>query len=113
GAHRLLDVHDRAPLQAGRGHGAVADHRQPSVAPDLADQRAHLAGADVQRDEDSFDHSLPQMKCRRMRATLLKMRSPNVINATRYRSRPSRSPMKVRKTATTALVTKPEMKIRL
>jgi hypothetical protein len=53
------------------------------------------------------------MKCRRMRATLLKIRSPNVMSATRYRSRLSRSPMNVRITATIALVMKPEMKIRL
>ena len=31
-----------------------------------------------------------------MRATLLKMRRPNVMSATRYRSRPSRSPMNVK-----------------
>ena len=67
----------------------------------------------VERDEDSFDHSLPQMKCRRIRATLLKIRNPKVIRATRYRSRLSRSPMKVRMTAMIAFVTKPLMKIRL
>src|SRR5512141_2999361 len=48
-----------------------------------------------------------------MSATLLKIRKPKLIRATRYRSRLSRSPMNVRITATIALVTKPEMKIRL
>src|SRR6185436_6212193 len=113
GPHGLLDVDDRAALQPRRRHGAMADDGQAAIAADLADERAHLAGADVERDEDPFCHSLPQMKCRRMRATLLKIRRPNVISATRYRSRPSRSPMNVRITATTALVTKPLMKIRL
>jgi hypothetical protein len=32
----------------------VADDRQPAVAPDLADERADLAGTDVECDEDSF-----------------------------------------------------------
>ena len=112
-ADGLLDVDDRAALQPRRRHRAVADDREPAVAPDLADQRADLARADVECDEDPFYHALPQMKCRRMRATLLKIRKPNVISATRYRSRLSRSPMKVRITATIALVRKPEMKIRL
>ena len=54
GANGLLDVHDRAALQPGRRHGAVADDREPAVPPDLADQGADLARADVERDEDPF-----------------------------------------------------------
>src|SRR4029077_11900690 len=103
----------RSALKPRGRHRAMADDRQPAVAPDLADERADLARPDIECDQDSFYHALPQMKCRRIRATLLKIRNPNVMSATRYRSRLSRSPLKVSVTATIALVTKPEMKIRL
>ena len=53
-ADGLVDVDDHALLEAGRGHGAVADDRQPAVAADLADERADLARADVDADEDRF-----------------------------------------------------------
>ena len=54
GADGLVDVDDHALLEAGRGHGAVAHDRQPAVAAHLADERADLAGADVDADEDRF-----------------------------------------------------------
>ena len=54
GADGLVDVDDDALLEAGRGHGAVAHDRQPAVAAHLADERADLAGADVDADEDRF-----------------------------------------------------------
>jgi hypothetical protein len=52
--HRLVDVDDLALLEAGRGHRALADDGQAAVTPDLADERRHLAGADVDPDEDRF-----------------------------------------------------------
>jgi len=54
GADRLVDVDDDALLEAGRGDGPVAHDRQPPVATHLADERADLAGADVDADEDRF-----------------------------------------------------------
>ena len=53
-ADRLVDVDDDALLEAGRRHGAVAHDRQPAVAAHLADERADLARADVDADEDRF-----------------------------------------------------------
>ena len=92
-ADGLVDVDDDALLQPGGGHGPVAHDRQPAVAADLADERADLARADVDADEDRFSfHRVVRLrsvsesiyrKWRRMRATLLKMRSPNVMSATR------------------------------
>ena len=41
-------------LRPGGGHGAVAHDRQPAVAAHLADERADLARADVDADEDRF-----------------------------------------------------------
>ena len=45
-------------LRPGRRNGAVADHRHAAVAPDLTDERADLARADVDADEDPFDHGI-------------------------------------------------------
>ena len=53
-ADRLVDVDDDALLEPGRGHGAVAHDRQPAVAAHLADERADLARADVDADQDRF-----------------------------------------------------------
>ena len=53
-ADRLVDVDDDALLQAGRRDGPVAHDRQPAVAAHLADERADLARADVDADEDRF-----------------------------------------------------------
>ena len=53
-ADRLVDVDDDALLQPRGGDGPVAHDRQPPVAADLADEGAHLAGADVDADEDRF-----------------------------------------------------------
>ena len=54
GADGLVDVDDHALLEAGGGNGAVAHDRQPAVAAHLADERADLARADVDADEDRF-----------------------------------------------------------
>ena len=53
-ADGLVDVDDDALLEAGRGDGPVAHDRQPAVATHLADERADLARADVDADEDRF-----------------------------------------------------------
>ena len=53
-ADGLVDVDDDALLEAGRGNGPVADDRQPTVAPHLADEGADLARADVDADQDRF-----------------------------------------------------------
>jgi hypothetical protein len=90
-ADGLVDVDDGALLEARRGHGPVTDDGDLPVAAHLADERADLARADVDPDEDSFHHVdclLPpgfpgQMKCRRIRATLLKIRNPKLMSATR------------------------------
>ena len=119
GADGLLDVDDRAPLEA-RTTGTVPwpmTVSRPSrpISP-MSAQTLLVPTSRPTRTASlppSASPSLPQMKCRRMRATLLKIRRPKVISATRYRSRPSRSPMNVRITATIALVTNPLMKIRL
>ena len=57
-ADGLVDVDDDALLEAGRGHGPVAHDRQPAVAAHLADERADLARADVDADEDRFTFHL-------------------------------------------------------
>ena len=51
---RLVDVDDDALLEAGRRDRPVAHDRQPAVAAHLADERADLARADVDADEDRF-----------------------------------------------------------
>ena len=53
-ADRLVDVDDDALLETGRRDGPVAHDRQPAVAAHLADERADLARADVDADEDRF-----------------------------------------------------------
>ena len=54
GSDRLVDVDDHALLEAGRRHGPVAHDRQTPVATHLADERADLARADIDADEDRF-----------------------------------------------------------
>ena len=67
-ADRLVDVDDDALLETGRGHGPVAHDREPSVAADLADEGAHLAGADVDADEDRFSfHRVVRLRSARGR----------------------------------------------
>ena len=91
-ADGLVDVDDDALLEPGRRDGPVAHDRQPAVAAHLADEGADLARADVDADEDRFSfHRVVRLRCRspayrkwrRMSATLLKMRSPKVMSATR------------------------------
>ena len=50
----LVDVDDDALLEAGGRDRPVAHDRQPAVAAHLADERADLARADVDADEDRF-----------------------------------------------------------
>jgi hypothetical protein len=51
---RLVDVDDDALLQPGGRHGAVAHDRQLAVPTHLTDERADLARADVDADQDRF-----------------------------------------------------------
>ena len=54
-AHGGVDVDDHAAAQSPRRGGADADDLKPALVADLRDDRAHLAGADVQPD----DHVVP------------------------------------------------------
>ena len=72
-ADGLVDVDDHTLLEAGRGDGAVAHDRQPAVAAHLADERADLARADIDADEDRFAfHHLVRLSrpCRRVRGSV-------------------------------------------
>src|ERR1035437_3661854 len=119
---RLLDVDHDGLLQPAGRHHALADDGQVAIPAQLADESADLARPDVDPDEHIFAfHSLTSplselpvyRKCLRISDTFWKIRSPNTIEATRYSSRPSLSPMNTSSTATTVLVTKPLTKMRL
>ena len=58
GTDRLVDVDDDALLEPGSRDRPVAHDRQTPVATHLADERADLARADVDADEDRFSFHL-------------------------------------------------------
>lgn len=62
--HGRLDVHDHATLQTARGLRADADDFDAVVGGDLAHQRHHLGGADVQSDDELSVRFLRHVRCR-------------------------------------------------
>ncbi len=74
--HRRLDVDDHALLQAARRLAAHADDLDRTVGRDLADQREHLGGADVQSDDDVFVDLLSQYRALLVPASLAPRGSP-------------------------------------
>ena len=83
--HGRLDVDHHALLQAARGLRAHADDLDGALGGDLADQRQHLGGADVQSDDDVFVRLFLAIRCDASRPA---WRRPSARGVPRPSSRP-------------------------